>query len=181
MPNKWIFRAYMQINHSQTKNHSAESEKSFGAEWGKAVWEKAQKRPQNRKRSPENDPQRARTDVSAYIWQLSKSSRKRHRALPERHAMRPTRPSFRQKGSLSPHSLTNRKPQNRWESFIFLHAPTRPQMNDYQRGETYFLTFCRFPPLMVPPLIHWKCTARPVWHPQRIPGFHGKTNCCKTR
>lgn len=128
----------MQIVHSQTKNHSAESEKSSGAGWRKAVWGKAQKRPQNGKRWTENGLPRARTDVSTYIWQLSKSSRKRPCALPERYTMRPSRPAFRQKGNLSPHSLANRKPQNRWESFIFLHGPTRPQMND-SHGEK--LTF----------------------------------------
>ena len=169
-------------------NQSQPNEKSFG-------WKRKIVRRRMRKSSAEKSPKTSpKQEKKPWKWSeksqngrfgihlaISKSSRKRHRALPERHAMRPTRPSFRQKGSLSPHSLTNRKPQNRWELSIFLHAPTRPQMNDSQRGETYFLTFCRFPPLMVPPLIHWKCTARPVWHPQRIPGFHGKTNCCKTR
>lgn len=52
------------------------------------------------------------------------------------HAPKPT--GLPTKSSLSPHSLTNRKPQNRWESFIFLHGPTRPQMDD-SKGEK--LTF----------------------------------------
>ena len=154
----------MQIVHSQTKNHSAESEKSSGAEWGKAVWEKAQKRPKNGKRWTENGLPRARTDVSTYIWQLSKSSRKRPCALPERYTMRPSRPAFRQKGNLSPHSLANRKPQNRWESFIFLHGPTRPQMDDSHGEKLTFWHSGVSLPRWLPTLIHKKYIAFPAWY-----------------
>ena len=150
---------------AKRKIHSAESEKSSGAEMRKSSVGKSPKTSQKwEKMELTNGLPRARTDVSTYIWQLSKSSRKRPCALPERYTMRPSRPAFRQKGNLSPHSLANRKPQNRWESFIFLHGPTRPQMDDSHGEKLTFWHSGVSLPRWLPTLIHKKYIAFPAWY-----------------
>ena len=172
----------MQIVHSQTKNHSAESEKSSGAEWGKAVWEKAPKRPPKREKIDWKRPAKSQNGrFGIHLATIKK--------LPEtplrftgtiRHAPKPTGlPAKRQPKPPFPYKQETAKPMR------IVYFPPRPHSfpnERFSRGETYFLTFCRFSSSRwLPTLIHWKCTDRPAWFPQRISEFHGKTSCCKTR
>lgn len=125
------FTAKRKIIRLKAKNHLAQNEE-------KQCGKKPKNVPKTKKDGLKTARQKPERMFRNTFGNYRKSIRQRLCTLPERHVIRPSRPAFRQKGSLSPHSLTNRKPQNRWESFIFLHGPTRPQMND-SHGEK--LTF----------------------------------------
>ena len=95
-----------------------------------------------------------------------------------RHAPHPTElPAKRQPKPSFPYKQETAKPMR------IVYFPPRPHSSPNERlskGRNLLFDILPFPsPDGL--LIHWKCTARPVWHPQRISGFHGKTNCCKTR
>ena len=78
-----------------------------------------------------------------------------------RHAPKPTGlPAKRQPKPPFPYKQETAKPMR------IVYFPPRPHSfpnERFSRGETYFLTFCRFSSSRwLPTLIHWKCTDRPA-------------------